>query len=351
MNRLNPIKLCIIGQGRSGFNIHAKALQTMSDLFSIEAVADAQLDRCESAKSIFRCRTYTDYKDMLKQETDCELVVNTTPSHLHVTTTEEIVDAGFHALCEKPLAKRVQDVDHLMEKAQQSQKIVTVFQQARFAPYFQQVKKIVDSGILGRIIQIMIKANGFSRRWDWQTLRKFDGGSLLNTGPHPLDQALQILNTDVTPQVFCIMDRIHTLGDAEDHVKLILRAPERPVIDLEITSSSAFPRYTYEIYAEYGGLVGDMEHIQWKYIDPHSLQDRTLESNPLPDRAYCKEELQWQEASWTVPPQESDMMQYMSTQFYTNLYYAIRENKPLAVTLEQIRQQVDVIEQSHAQNP
>ena len=42
-------------------------------------------------------------------------------------------------------------------------------------------------------IVIFISFSGFSRRWDWQTSQRWYGGSLRNTGPHPLEQALDIL--------------------------------------------------------------------------------------------------------------------------------------------------------------
>ena len=103
--------------------------------------------------------------------------------------------SGFNLLCEKPLARRAADVDKLIEKSKSKGVLFAIYQQSRYAPYFRQVRKVIDSGVLGRIVQINIAFNGFSRRWDWQTLQEYDGGNLLNTGPHPLDQALQLFGT------------------------------------------------------------------------------------------------------------------------------------------------------------
>jgi len=125
----------------------------------------------------------------------------------------------------------------LIETAEKSGRILAIFQQSRYALYFQQIKKVIKSGVLGRIVQISIAFNGFSRRCDWQTLRRFYGGSLLNTGPHPLDQALHLLNTDKMPEVTCVMDRVNTCGDAEDFVKLLLHTPGKPLIGPGLTDS------------------------------------------------------------------------------------------------------------------
>ena len=60
-----------------------------------------------------------------------------------------------------------------MEAAEKSGKLLAVYQQSRFAPYYRQVKKVVDSGVLGRIVQVSIAFNGFARRWDWQCIQDF----------------------------------------------------------------------------------------------------------------------------------------------------------------------------------
>ena len=48
--------------------------------------------------------------------------------------------------------------------------------------------------MLGRIVQVSLSFSGFARRWDWQTLQEYKGGNLLNTGPHPMDQAMRLLD-------------------------------------------------------------------------------------------------------------------------------------------------------------
>ncbi len=349
----NAIRVGIIGQGRSGRDIHGRYLNTVKDRYKIVAVADLIKERRERAVREYNCEVYANYKDMFKRK-DLDLIINALPSHLHVPVTKEILNAGFNVLCEKPLARRVKEVDMLIEAARKSGRVFAIYQQSRFAPYFQQIKKIIKSGVLGRIVQISIAFNGFSRRWDWQTLQEYNGGNLLNTGPHPLDQALNLMDTDVIPEVTCIMDRVNTYGDAEDYVKLILRAPDRPVIDLEISSCCAYPCFTYNIQASKGGLKGDMQHIDWKYFKPSESPRRYLQRHPIskPDGtpAYCTEELKWYEDRWDLPEEQKDLFMTMNKSFYGMIYKAIRDGKPLEITPQQVRQQIAVIEESHRQN-
>lgn len=351
---MKQLKIAILGQGRSGRDIHGAYLKKARDIFKIAAVVDPLEERRKRAEQEYGCVTFPDYR-LLKGIKDLDIIVNSTPSHLHVPITLDLLNSGFNVLCDKPMARRAGEVAEMMKASVRTGKLLAIFQQSRYAPYFRQVKKVVDSGILGRIVQVNISFNGFARRWDWQTLQEYNGGNLLNTGPHPLDQALQFFGTDKIPDVKCIMDRANTYGDAEDHVKLLLTGPGRPVIDLEISSCCAYPCYTYNVYADRGGLKGTMTHMDWKYFIPDEAPGQQLIRTPLRKEdgtpAYCIETLPWHEESWDVPEEEKDLFETMTGAFYRMLYKSLAEGAPLEVTPEQVLQQITVVEECHRQNP
>jgi scyllo-inositol 2-dehydrogenase (NADP+) len=351
---LKQIRVAILGQGRSGRDIHGHHLKTVQDQYKIVAVVDPLKDRRQRAAEEYSCDVYQHYTELFVRK-DIDLVVNASPSHLHVPITLDLLNNGFNVLCEKPLARHARDVDTLTQASKENGKLFAIFQQSRYAPYFRQVKKVVDSGVLGRIIQVSIAFNSFARRWDWQCLQDYNGGNLLNTGPHPLDQALRFLNTDEMPQVTCIMDRANTFGDAEDYVKLIMRAPNRPLIDLEISSCCAYPSFTYNVQGACGGLKGSMTHIDWKYFKPSEAPEQHLIRTPLMKEdgtpAYCGENLKWYEESWEVPKESDNLFNTISKEYYDMLYKTLTEGAPLEVTPQQVRQQIAVIEECHRQNP
>jgi scyllo-inositol 2-dehydrogenase (NADP+) len=350
---MKQLKVGIIGFGRSGRNIHTAHFLKDTERFKITAVTDKLEDRKERAERETGCKSYDDYHDFFNL--DLDLIVNATPSHLHVPVTEDILKAGYNCVTEKPLAQRAKDVDKLIARAEKSGVMFTVFQQSRFAPYFRKVKEVIDSGVLGRIAQISIAFNGFSRRYDWQTIREFMGGSLLNTGPHPLDQALQFFGTDVMPQVYCHMDRVNTAGDAEDHVAMMLRGEGRPLIYLELSSSSIFPVHTYRVYGTFGSLQGNMKRMEWKYFDPSKHVQPQLVRGPLMDAEglpiYPSEQLEWTEESWQVPSDQENLFGTISKSYYDMIYSHLTEGMPLEVTPQQVRRQAEVIEECQRQNP
>lgn len=349
---MKKLTIAILGQGRSGRNIHAHCLTTIPALrerYRIALVCDPLADRLEPSRKDTGCEVSTDWKSVLGRK-DLDLVVNATPSDQHVAVTRTLLEAGHHVLCEKPLAKKVADVDLLVDTAKRAGRTLAIFQQSRFAPYFLKVREVIDSGVLGRIVQIKVAFNGFGRRWDWQTLQKMNAGNLLNTGPHPVDQALQLFG-DADPQVFCRMDNVNYAGDADSHVKLILWGQGRPTIDVEISNCSPYTGFTYQVCGTNGALTGTMEHLEWKWFDPAALPLPKLIPGPMPDLAYCGETLPWQNASWDLPAAEKDLFAIAGERFYTRLHESLAEGKPLAVTPAQVRRQIAVIEECHRQNP
>ncbi len=350
---MSVIKLAILGQGRSGRDIHAAHLKDLQDLYQIVAVVDPIAQRRERAAAELGCETFADYKEILDRK-DIDMVVNATPSHLHPAITIDLLEHGFNVLTEKPLARHVSEVDAMTAAAAKAGRSLFVFQQSRFAPYFRKVRQVIDSGVLGRIVQVSINFNGYARRWDWQCIQEYNGGSLLNTGPHPLDQALQLFG-EGDPNITCIMDRCNTFGDAEDYVKLLMHAPGHPVIDLEISSCCAYPSFTYSVQGTRGGLKGSMTEINWKFFKEEEAPEQKLTREPLEKAdgtpAYCGEQLTWHEGSWTPADDEGDLFQAIATYYYRQLHAHITEGKPFEITVEQVRRQIAVIEECHRQNP
>jgi scyllo-inositol 2-dehydrogenase (NADP+) len=349
------INVAIIGQGRSGRDIHADALTRLPELYKIVAVSDQLEERRIKAERELGCTAVADYTQLFERD-DVDLIVNSTPSNLHVPVSLECLERGFNVLCEKPLARRASDVDRLMEASNASGKILAVFQQSRYSPAYVKICEIIASGQIGRVVQASLTTSGFSRRWDWQTLQEKNGGNLLNNGSHPLDQALQLLGTDTMPNVVCRMDRANTFGDAEDYVKLLLHGDGLPLIDLEISSCDAFPKSAFQVQGTRGGISGSVNRLQWKYFLPEEAPEQQLVVEPLSKAdgtpAYCREELVWHEQSWEASGEEAqEMYPYMATRYYRMLHRNLTEGAPLEITVPEVRRQIAVIEECFRQNP
>ncbi len=349
---MKKLNIAIIGQGRSGRDIHGAYFLTEEGqkLYNVVAVAEWNEKRRERAKETFHCDVYEDYRDFYKRD-DIDLVVNSTYSYEHFPVTMDLLSHKMNVIVEKPFSKYAMECEKMIAAAKENGVMLCVFQQSRMAPYYQRIKEIIESGKLGKIHQININFSGFARRWDWQCSQRFYAGCLLNTGPHPMDQALDLLDTDDMPQVFSVLKRINSSGDAEDYAKIILTYPDRPLIDVEINSANGYSDYLYKIYAEKGSLKATVYDIDWKYHEDKPMPPLTLESLCGKDGispAYCSEELTWHEEHETL---EGDAFGYGPMVYYQNIYDHLTKGAELIIKPEKIVQQIKVMELVHAQNP
>lgn len=331
------VKVGIIGLGRSGWNIHAKTLKAMGEHYRVAAVADADPKRLDEASKTFGCRTFADTNDLIAAD-GVDLLIVASPNIYHVDHAVAGMKAGKHVVCEKPMALSTAEADAVIEVSEQTGRVLAPFQNRRYEPHFLKVREIMDSGLLGDILQIRMCWHGFSRRWDWQTLAEFGGGLLNNNGAHLIDQAI-VLFGDGEPELFVDLKQALSSGDTEDHVKVILRAEGAPTIDVELTSASAYPIDRWHIMGTAGGLIGTMNELHWKWVDWSKMPARPVDRMPTPDRAYNREDLDWQTDSWTLPkdfPGEYTM-------FYRDLYQTIRHGADLFITPASVRRQIDLL--------
>ena len=341
-----PVRVGIAGLGRSGWGIHGDACESLAPRYQVVAVSDPRPERRAEAEQRFGCRSYAEAEDLIADK-EMDLVVVATPSHLHVEHALAAIQAGHNVLVEKPFALSTQEADHVIAASKAAGRLLAPFQNLRYDPTFRQVQAVIDSGRLGRIVQVRMAAHNFTRRWDWQTLKRFGGGTLNNTGPHLIDQALQLFG-EGEPEVFCQLDCTLTSGDADDHVKLALHGPGAPMIEVEITACCAYRQDNWLVMGTRGGLRGTSTELAWKWVDFDRLPDRPVETEPSPDRSYNREQLEWHEESWRRPEGGRELTVHP---FYEDLYRTLREGAPLAVTPESVRRQIAVLETCHTSCP
>jgi len=281
------VSVGIAGLGRSGWDIHARAFAELADKYRVLAVFDPIEERRLEAVHKFGCKAYSDF-DQLYGDDEVELAVIATPSYLHAPQTIKALKAGKKVVCEKPMAASLAEADDMIETARSTGNFLTVFQSRRCDPDFRKLREVIESGKLGRIVLVRISSHSFGRRWDWQTLKKFGGGELRNNGSHAIDQALQLFGQE-EPRIFCDLQRTLTLGDAEDHVKIILKGPQLPTIDIEISRACAYPQNRWLVMGTRGGLSGSTSSLKWRYFDPNDLPSRQAVTEPTPDRSYNRE--------------------------------------------------------------
>lgn len=349
---MKKLNLAIIGQGRSGYSIHGKYLLTEhgKEHFNVVAIVDYAEDRRNRAAEEFGCDTYEDYRELFKRN-DIDFVVASTFSNERYPVVMDLLNHKFNVIAEKPFSKYSMECERMIKAAEENGVMLSVFQQSRVAPYYMNIKEIISSGVLGKIQHITINFSNYARRWDWQCSQRMYGGELLNTGPHPMDQALDLLDTDDMPDVFSVLKRINNAGDAEDFAKVILTYPDRPLIEVEINHCDAYGVNGVRVCGDRGTLKSTLTDARWKYFEEKPMPELNLKPLRGEDGispAYCSESLVWHEFEKSFDGTAFDAG---TRNYYTNIYNHFVNGEELYIKPQKVLQQIRVMELVHAQNP
>jgi len=321
-----PIRVAVVGLGRAGYNIHINRMRN-DQRFAIAAVADWLPERAREVGEEFNCPWYTDYRDLLRA-TDAEVVVVATFSDTHAAISRDVMRAGFHCICEKPIADSVRTARSLLDVEQETGRTLMVHHNYRFAKDVRHILDVIKTRRIGEVFEIRMRALHFARRNDWQTMAKHHGGVLNNTCPHFIDAGLQFLGAPVT-QLFCDLKQVASPGDVEDHVKVLLKAENGRVYDMEVSSVCKFPEPKWTVLGSCGTLISDGSTSTIEWFDPKKLKKLPVIEAPSPGRTYGNDDvIPWQrEEVPSVGPSIGD--------FYDNVWDVLRRGKPRVVTPEQ----------------
>lgn len=352
---MKKLNVAIIGQGRSGKDIHgAYFVSDRNDRYTVKYVVDKDPYRRDKAEKMYPgCKAFESYTELFGLK-DIDLVVNASYSQMHYPITKDLLAHGFNVLVEKPFARNQYECADLIKTAKDNNVVLAVFQQTFFAPYYDDVLNIMASGKLGKIEQIDVRFNGFARRWDWQTAQRNVAGGLYNTGPHPVGLAVGFLGWDKDTKVaFSKLSSTRlTKGDSDDYAKVILTAPGKPVVDIEVSSIDAYSTYNVKVQGDRGTFKCTPTKYEYKYIIEEENPERKFIAESLENEnrepAYCGEKLIFHEESGTYAGTAFDLG---TKGMYEDVYYAITEGRPLKYSPEMITLIYSVIETAHAQNP
>jgi predicted dehydrogenase len=116
------------------------------------------------------------------------------PNFLHAPVSIQMLEAGKHVMCEKPMAMNVQEAEAMEQAAKKSGNLFMMHFNTRFSPASMYLKEVVGSGILGDIYYVKtgwLRRSGIPGAGGWFTIKsKSGGGPLIDLGVHRIDLAL-----------------------------------------------------------------------------------------------------------------------------------------------------------------
>ena len=336
------IKVGIVGLGRAGIGMHSSEVAEYPDRFAIAAACDHAKERLENLPDRFKgAKLYTDYGEMLKDD-NVELISIATRHPEHVPMALQALEAGKYVNIDKPYALNNREMAMLAEADKKYPGKLFLRHNRRFEAPFQKAMKLIATGVLGEINTVKLyRSVGYCRRNDWMTMTEFGGGLFTNWGPHIIDQALQYLDSPVV-DLWANIRSVISIGDGDDHIKLLLKAANGRVADIEISGAHTLPGRELEVQGSRGTLIYPVDgRIKMRYVDPE-IEFKPLKPHPEnPPMKYGNfdETLTFIEQFVEIPP-------VPMSEIWKHIYDAIVNNVPYPITIENGIAVTDIMEKA-----
>jgi len=175
----------------------AKAFATdlkLLDGHSVAAVGSRTLKNAQDFANIFGGTAYGSY-EALVADPSIDAIYVATPHPAHKDNVVLALNAGKPVLCEKPFAVNAKGAQEMVAAAQKNNVAMMEAMWSRFLPHYAQVREIVASGVLGKILTV--HADHGQRLADQDIARLVEpalaGGALLDLGIYPVSFAHMVL--------------------------------------------------------------------------------------------------------------------------------------------------------------
>jgi UDP-N-acetyl-2-amino-2-deoxyglucuronate dehydrogenase len=275
---MHSINFAIIGCGRIAQR-HAEHIQNNGKLV---AVCDIDTQKANDLANKYQANAYYTIENLLKNEKNIDVVAICSPNGLHAEHTIQALKAGFHVLCEKPMAISVQDCGEMIKEAEKANKRLFIVKQNRFNPPVAEIKKIIDEGKLGKIYSVQLSC--FWNRDEnyyknsWKGTKNLDGGTLYTQFSHFVDLLYWIIGDVKKVSAFGKNSAHQGIIEFEDNGVIALEFYNGALgtINYTVNSFQKNMEGSLTIFGEKGTIkIGGqyLNELEYQKIDNYEIKD------------------------------------------------------------------------------
>jgi len=321
----SAIKTALCSFGMSGQVFHGPLLKVDPNY---EVVKVLERTHHRSGKLFPDAQVVTDLAPLLTEEV--ALVVVNTPDHLHYPMAKAALEAGKHVVIEKPFTIRSAEGEELIALAKAKGCLLTVFQNRRWDGDFLTVQKLLESGLLGEVVEVESHFDRFRNyipQGTWKEDAELGTGNLYNLGSHLIDQAVVLFGAPES--VWCDMGATRQDSKVTDYFHLILKYPSvRFILKSGYLVKQPGPRFAVQ-----GSQGSFVKHG----LDP---QEDTMKAGQLPEGGQWGQEPESEWGSLQTSVNGLELKGKIETLagdyriFYNKLHKSIKKGGELPVRAE-----------------
>jgi len=317
---MDKVRIGVIGMGNIG-TYHAQYLRdgkvTRCELTAVCGRSSALLEGFKPLK------IFTDGEHLIKSgEVDAAIIA--TPHFQHTTLGIAALDAGVHAMVEKPISAHKADAQRLIAAHERNPNVTFAGMfQLRAEPRYRRIQRLINDGELGQIARIdWINTDWFrteayyaSSRWR-ATWKGEGGGVLLNQSLHNLDMLQWLCGMPKSVRGFCQFGRYHDI-EVEDNVTAYIEWANGATGAFISSTGEAPGTNRLEIAGGRGTLVLENNELRFRRNESDMTQFSKTAKQGFVKPDVC---------SVSIPFEDAAAPHVAMTQNFVN---AILENEPL----------------------
>lgn len=249
----------LIGCGRIATN-HIKA--ALNNHLHIVAVCDVLPEAMEAllAKHGLEkdetIQRYTDYKKMLAEHPELQLISIATESGIHAQIALDCIDAGVNIIIEKPMAMSIPDAEEIIRRSEEKGVKVSACHQNRFNVAVQETRRALEAGRFGKLshgsIHVRWNRNkGYYDQAPWRGTWAQDGGCLMNQCIHGIDLLRWMMGDEVDEVYGVTKQQFHDYLECEDIGMAVVKFKNGAVGTIEGTTN-VYPKNLEETLYLFG---------------------------------------------------------------------------------------------------
>lgn len=334
------IRTGIIGYGLSGRVFHAPFIDVVEG-YELTKISTSKPENVKLIEERYPVTAVVPNGKGIIEDPEIDLVIVTSPNTEHFRWAREALIAGKHVVVEKPFTVNVAEADELIEIAQRQGKILTVYHNRRFTSDTKTVRKILESGILGEIVDYESHFDRYRPNprpgGAWREDPLPGSGIFYDLGSHLIDQALWFFGMPLA--VTANIDAQRPWAKADDHFDVRLHYPSFTAT-LKSGMLCKIPGPTYLIHGRNGSFVKYGLDVQEATLDAGAVpqgkdwgrEPESIWGNICVD---CKEV----KIEGKVESEQGDYRDY-----FINLRDAINGKTKIAVKPEEARNVIQIIQ-------
>lgn len=282
---MDKVKFAIIGCGRIAQR-HAEHILNNGELV---AVCDNIFEKADEFAKKYNTKAYNSVEELFANEKKLDVVSVCSPNGLHAEHSIIALNAGFHVLCEKPMAISVNDCGEMIKAAERANKRLFAIKQNRFNPPVEAVKRAIDEGRLGKIYSIQLSCfwnrNNDYYANSWKGTKDLDGGTLFTQFSHFIDLLYWIIGDVRKVKAFTGNFAHNGIIEFEDTGVVILEFHNGAIgtINYTVNSHEKNMEGSLSIFAEKGTVKIGGQYLN--ELEYQNIKDFKIENLPEGNKA------------------------------------------------------------------